>query len=434
MRTITIFTIISIFLFLNDITAQAFWETSELSEARYELAAAHVGDKVVFAGGFKKETFCQSKAVDIYDLTTGQWTVDSMGGRREEMKVAVAGNKAIFIGFSGATDIWREFDIYDAETNTITSMDSPTGMPFYNATGAGDKAYLISNAGMSIYDSSTDSWDLKEIPEFEDHSIGRSSAFYEGKIYYAGVYREYERRPDVSIYDTATDTWTLDSISVGRSSMQVLAFDGKVYFIAGILSSYEETDIIDIYDIASDTWSVETLPTPRFAFSAEVFDDKLYIAGGTGSNNNPTHEVIEIYDPATGTWESIYMQVERSYFDMAVAGKQLWIAGARDEASTLVEIYNLEPSNTKENTTESSISLSPNPCIDQFQVEWKAEKSTHVNIQVLDMNGRLYLSEYYANVNGSSTFILNAKHLPAGTYILRFTSNDQIENQSFIKL
>ena len=74
---------------------------------------------------------CNGRA-DIYDISTGTWTIAQLSQARQDMGVAVLGNKIFFAGgivprvgppygcyITNSGDTRRsEIDIYDASTNT----------------------------------------------------------------------------------------------------------------------------------------------------------------------------------------------------------------------------------------------------------------------------------------------------------------------------
>src|SRR5438045_3949244 len=69
---------------------------SFLSEARGGLAAAATGNKIVFAGGYTGTT--NTKAVDMYDVSTNTWGVTQLSEARNGLAGAAFGNKIVFVG------------------------------------------------------------------------------------------------------------------------------------------------------------------------------------------------------------------------------------------------------------------------------------------------------------------------------------------------
>jgi hypothetical protein len=95
-----------------------------LSQGRYWISVASAGNKIVFAGGHKTDSYWEpSSRVDIYDMITQKWTTAELSVPRYGMATVVAGNKIFFAG--GAiyddADNWVSYsavDIYDVSTNS----------------------------------------------------------------------------------------------------------------------------------------------------------------------------------------------------------------------------------------------------------------------------------------------------------------------------
>jgi len=108
------------------------WSIDSLSVARAWVGVATVGNKMLIAGGVTPDNV-QSDVVDIYDATTGTWDTDTLSVARSfadnQNAVTVCG-KAYFVG-GGILNLngpyWDKaydvIDIYDVTTNTW-SVDS----------------------------------------------------------------------------------------------------------------------------------------------------------------------------------------------------------------------------------------------------------------------------------------------------------------------
>ena len=76
------------------------------------------------------------------------------------------------------------------------------------------------------------------------------------------------------------------------------------------------------------------------------------------------------------------------------------------------------------NTTR--LAVYPNPATDRLQVE-SAERIEHY--EVYDMTGALL---HHANV-GQKSFTLDLEALPAGTYLLKMTTEGTVQTRRFVK-
>ena len=83
------------------------------------VTAAVAGDQFLFAGGYNTNGF--SDAVDIYDVSTGEWSTSQLRTPCKYSGAAASGNLICFISsynLSGASDT---VDIYNANTRSWTS-------------------------------------------------------------------------------------------------------------------------------------------------------------------------------------------------------------------------------------------------------------------------------------------------------------------------
>lgn len=109
-------------------------QPSTLSVARYSLAAAGAGNKIVFAGGryFSNPSVNYVAIVDVYDVLTGTWNSTSTGvGQlsvaRDGLAAASAGNKVVFAGGSGAGFFSATVDIFDVASGAWNSTTTGAG-------------------------------------------------------------------------------------------------------------------------------------------------------------------------------------------------------------------------------------------------------------------------------------------------------------------
>ena len=79
-------------------TVSGVWTTATLSQARWDLAAAATGTKVMFGGGFSI-----SAVVDIYDTVSGVWATTTLSVARYGLAAAATGTKLLFGGGVGGS-------------------------------------------------------------------------------------------------------------------------------------------------------------------------------------------------------------------------------------------------------------------------------------------------------------------------------------------
>jgi hypothetical protein len=82
---------------IYDISTQT-WSTTQLSIARYGIAAIAAGNKVYFAGGRSLSLDSPSSRIDIYDVVSNTWSIAQLSEPRLNTSTATVGNKIMFAG------------------------------------------------------------------------------------------------------------------------------------------------------------------------------------------------------------------------------------------------------------------------------------------------------------------------------------------------
>jgi len=323
------------------------WSTAQLSEARWGLTVATVGNKILYAGGLKNNGSSSSR-VDIYDAAANTWSTAELSMARSEMTTAVAGNKVFFAGweYSGITN---RVDIYDASSNswsTTTLSEARGGM---SVTAIGNKVLFAGgfkkydgfweipsdfSTRVDIYDIATNSWSTSEL---KDARTGIAAAVAGNKVLFAGGY--YLTDPKnwspimlntVDIYDPLANTWSTATLSEARADMTAATIGNKVLFAGGGSSK------VDIYDASTNGWSTALLSQPRAVSSTAILGNKvLFFTGG----DDPRR--MDIYDASANAWSAA--ELNKPLYSIAIAaGNQVFIGGGSVKP---IGVYGWAPTN-----------------------------------------------------------------------------------------
>jgi PKD domain/Kelch motif len=252
----------------------------QLPEPRYGITIAAAGNKIFIAGGYTSYTTGgdpanYSNRVDIYDITTGQWTITQLSEPRAYDAVAVLGNKIFFAGGWNANGLRTTVDIYDVSSN-IWSMTQLSQARRGIAGGTIDNKVFF--AGGTIF-----------IP------IG-------------GGYYTQQLLDRVDIYDASANSSSTASLSEGRycindlEKINVTVVGGKIFFSGGSCNTIQDcsSNRIDIYDAVTNTWSYENYMAQNGGslFSGIAAGNKNYrVTGEYWAGGN----IVEIRDEITHT-------------------------------------------------------------------------------------------------------------------------------------
>lgn len=232
--------------------------SGKLSKGRSNIAAGAAGNKIVFAGGWYWDmmySVLPANTVDIYDVTTGIWTKTTLSKKRENIAVAVIGDKILFAGGTGSMGAVTNVDIYNTTTNTWTVSYMPSANDGMKSVVIGTDAFFaggITGAANQIfkYNSVTGAWSTFTMPTT---LTGFSMSAINGRLVFAGgtVPGTNTYSTAVQIYDPVTNTWTAEALSIARTSVSALSIGNHGYFAGGISTYAYPTPIatkrVDIF-------------------------------------------------------------------------------------------------------------------------------------------------------------------------------------------
>jgi N-acetylneuraminic acid mutarotase len=226
----------------------------------FHTASVLKDGKVLVAGG------CGQKATELYDPSTGTWTI--------------TGN------LTDARQFHTAFLLTDGKVLV--------------AGGGVDR--LLKSA--ELYDPATGTWHTTK--SLQDARVMHTgSVLSDGKVLIAGGVREeaYDYVMSAEIYDPSTGKWTgAAGLQYPRvSSTSSVLSDGKVLLVGATLDSPlngDSTDTAEFYDPSTDSWTLtSTLNNARQNQAASVLSNgKVLISGGY---DEFCQSNVELYDPST---------------------------------------------------------------------------------------------------------------------------------------
>jgi len=260
------------------------WVTTQLSIPRWGIAAVACGNKIFFAGGENGQWTAYDN-VDIFDVSTNTWAVAHLSEPRGFLSAATIGNKVFFAGGYNfpinSTPIASssKVDIYDLSTNqwSTANLSSPTSNLV--ATTAGNKIYFTGTRYYSnkidIYDNSTNSWSTLALQYLHSALAGVA---VDDNIYWAGGVRAGQAYAGkVEIKNIKNGITSVDCLSGVRWNA-VLKNDNIVFLSAG--------NNFDIFNTITGMWSIGQLDQTSITASAAIIsvNNTIYVGGGVISD------------------------------------------------------------------------------------------------------------------------------------------------------
>lgn len=218
------------------------WSTAELSEPRAFIASSSIGNKILFAGGFRWENAnVFSSKVDIYNISENNWSVASLSEARGTIAANQIDNKIYFSGGSNNTTS-ATIDIYDAATNlwTTSYMDEPK--EYLGSVAVGNKLYW---AGGIISVSPQTFSSQVEIRDIKTNTTVRACLSQAKDDFQAVVKGDdiifFMGAPSVNLYDfdiynIVTETWSIGQLTKSLNRAAIISVNSKVYVAGGALN------------------------------------------------------------------------------------------------------------------------------------------------------------------------------------------------------
>lgn len=308
----------------------AQWTTAALSQARHHAFPLVVGHKVLFIGG-QAAGGVASNVVDIYDDSTGMWSVHLLNEGAENL---AGRNASIAIG-SKAIVAAGSISLYDAEKDLWTPIPGFNPRSYMSGGAVGQYAVLAGGSGpegvsdaVDIYNTASDTWSAATLSE---PRILATVASIGNRLFIAGGIKANNVKSDrVDIWDTETNTWTTATLSYPRGMITAVTVGDKVVFGGGSEFDYVWYNQVDVYDHTSGTWSSGALQQYSFGgmLKGLAVNGKAYFGDGNDlPNSSNASNFLDVYDPATNAWAKVTLPAGHIGYNLTSRGPNIFVAG-----------------------------------------------------------------------------------------------------------
>ena len=258
--------------------------------------------------------------VDIYDPTTGEWTLSCCMtiGRLEPTATLLGNTKVLVVGGRSGSEAVAAAELYDPVADAFTAagrMELPREL--HAASPLPDGRVMVTGgyndllgrlASTEIYDPATEGWSAGA-EMAEPRSSHTATVLTDGKVLVAGG-----GPPDgpfldtAELYDPAANAWSpAGSMTKGRAlHTATLLKDGRMLVVGG----RGKKTSAELYDPSTDAWSsAGNTAEPHGEHQAVLLGDgRVLVMGGIGNRSS-----AELYDPTTNTWSLIGNMAESRY-------------------------------------------------------------------------------------------------------------------------
>lgn len=285
-----------------------------LSQPRCGMAAAVVGNKVLFAGGVGWENIGGTQVertyatVDIYDIVTKQWSSATLSVARSEIAATSVGSKAYFAGGldTGATGVSKVIDVYDAATGQWSTMQLRDAKRGAAAVTRGNEI-IFAGGGATTGDGT---------PMQPSNSI--------------------------EIYNVSTGAWSYSSVGHGKRGMNGVVLDNKVFLAGGLplpfdIPSTGETKVMEVFSQPGVAHTFIDLNEERPINDAVAVGVGNFVVVASGQPSTTASTATAYYYP-TGQVSSIALTIPGENSSMVAVGNRVYIAGGRALSGTELKV------------------------------------------------------------------------------------------------
>ncbi|MCF8368094.1 MAG: hypothetical protein K9G76_03570 [Bacteroidales bacterium] len=404
------FIILFVVLMLTGSFVFCQWTTTQLSNPRSLATSTGHESKIYIAGGANYSANQVKSTIDIYDVSSGGWSVLDLSQARFVMASAATSQKVLFAGGVLSITMFNVsdlVDIYNPQSNTWQTATLSEARGALSATSNGQFALFaggiknfISGATstkVDIYDESSETWSVSQlsVPRgyFASVSAGGKAYFAGGIVSYSGNSSVVTNRVD--IYDYASGTWSIDSLSVARGGLAASACGDYILFCGGHDSQYNALNTVDIYNMQSGEWTTDTLSQARGELTAASLNNKLFFGGGYSDYNELImSDRVDVFDTDNATWDQAGLSQPRSELTAASAGNTILFSGGGSYSSGLefadVDVYteiNTGNINSTENKPVIKLTVISYPKHGFSTIEYTLIKDAWVKLKIFDLTG-----------------------------------------------
>lgn len=381
---------------------------------------------------------------------------DFGGTARHRTPMITIGNK-IYTGLghyngAGTNVLFNDWWQYDPASNTWSQKADYGGGICYHATGftIGNFGYVgtgrVSAGGNTLvksfykYDPATNSW--TQITDFPGAARRGAVSFVVGNYGYVGTgetnVSPYEVN-DFYRYDPSTNSWSpIPNLPAsGRSSAVAFSIGDYGYVGTGNTTSGASNDFWR-YSPSTNSWTAmaNVGPTPRQEATGFSLNGLGYIGTGDNFSSGTNYGDMWEFDPTSGVWtqiEDFYGSARRYLGSTSFNGKGYAGLGTNGTNFKDFWMYDQFLSLHERGKLEVEINAYPNPVVNELNIDLVGLEGFNISefsIQIVDLNGRVLLTEKLVDVNAS----MDLSQLSSGNYQYVLNYNSQaIQSGSIIK-
>ena len=222
------------------------WSTTQLSTGRSGIASAALGNKVYFAGGWGYNIaggYGTFNTVDIYDNTTNTWGTTTLSEARTEISATTVDDKIFFAGGRNDNNYTNKIDILNGANNTWTTSTLAEARSMISSIATVNKIFWAGGLKQNGV-----GWTGSNHVEIRDLNTGSSSyscvfpkwSFSIAKkneyiVFFTGVSStEPNSATQFDIFNTLTNEWSVGLLSIPVNYSSIISVNNTIYVAGGM--------------------------------------------------------------------------------------------------------------------------------------------------------------------------------------------------------
>jgi hypothetical protein len=355
-------------------------------------AATSLGDLIFIGGGVNgTATIIElSDRVDIYNVTSGNWTTATLSVPRAGLVATSSGSLVFFAGGGNGSTWYNTVDIYNVSNGmwSVANLSEPRW--FLAATSVADlvlfgggtriitnstgQSVSVTLATVDMYNLSTNVWSVTNLSQARDDLIATSICNHIA-LFAGGSTAEYNRSNVVDIFDSWSGMWSVTTLSQARSSLAAASIGTIAFFGGGFINNNLSSNVVDIYIESNGTWLTATLSQARYSLAAAASADIVIFGGGMLTDSDFT-STVDILNITNNMWQQTNLSQARAHLTAATASSssqnQIVFAFGNYTGgySNVIDIFEIPLNNlsnvttcTPQNSPSSSTAFGPPPSV-----------------------------------------------------------------------
>jgi len=324
---------------------------TQLSQGRFSLAATSSSGLVFFGGGFTSFTSV-SNLVDIYNVTSGNWTTATLSVPRAIFAATSAANLVFFAGGTNSTTgdfVYNIIDIYSITNGSWTNATLST--PRHGLAAASVGNFVLFGGGfdfnnpsnvVDIFNLSNNAWTTTTLSQARVF-LAATSVMNRYALF-AGGWSASGTSNVVDIFDAQIETWNTSSLSQPRGLLAAASLNNLAFFGGGNETT-QSLNTVDIFNATSHTWSNATLSQARYLLAAAAISDIVAFGGGT-TNGLALSALVDMYNGTDNIWFTVTLSQPSAYLAATSSTNKIFFGGGlgNTEFSDVVDIFDFATS------------------------------------------------------------------------------------------